>query len=788
MEAAELVRRALPGTVFGFTGPRRSGRSTLLSDAADGGQEAEVVWVRGRPNESDSDLLAVAALVGDTRPIDLADQLEAARQRLGTDARLLVDDIDLLDVGSLRLVCAIAGRAAEWEIVVACTGKSMPTDWPGTRVALGPFRPDDAGAAGRLGLSLEQYNAAVTGTGGRPGWLAAAAESSLDTAVATLIERLSAAEREVLAALAWGATPNDDSLAMCLGQAPIDIDAALEQLVIEGVLDQPSATPRPLMAAAIRSATPSALRHRIVDGLSSVHAAGRAVELAGWLADVDDRSGAAAQVFVAAARQEQASAPLHAIEFLESAAQVRSLEPDAGLVLAQAQLAAGMADAALATLHDVADTDRDPQLLGISTAALALDGRSADAVLVIDELEAMDADNVHTQLAPLLRGGQGGDSEATGSPVGTRAAAARFASAAATWMNEGPAAAQRLHDAASAAAALPDLAVWPWHPLEVLAIAACLDGRFDVAEAATAELEAHPMPSAQGDLRRAMVDLRAARLGQVQIPESSGGSRRNAVLALAVEAGLALRRQQSDQLEVLTLDRAVAMLQPDLWSVDALCELALVAARTDGVGEAAALLDPLDALAANHGVDSTVARTLNWTRLLSGVIAEHPETVMGAAERLASGPESLQRRAAAVFVDVYSDVVDLEEIEDTAGALKEAAMAFEASQLTGAAALRSTDEDTTKRLLALSRSLRSERRQAGSGAGTDVDALSDRELDVARLVVLGRTHKEVGAELFISAKTVEHHVARVRRKLGATTRAEMMAAIRDYLDRHDTLD
>ena len=45
-----------------------------------------------------------------------------------------------------------------------------------------------------------------------------------------------------------------------------------------------------------------------------------------------------------------------------------------------------------------------------------------------------------------------------------------------------------------------------------------------------------------------------------------------------------------------------------------------------------------------------------------------------------------------------------------------------------------------------------------------------------------------GAELVISAKTVEHHVARVRRKLGATSRAEMMAAIRDYLDRHHGLD
>jgi DNA-binding NarL/FixJ family response regulator len=53
---------------------------------------------------------------------------------------------------------------------------------------------------------------------------------------------------------------------------------------------------------------------------------------------------------------------------------------------------------------------------------------------------------------------------------------------------------------------------------------------------------------------------------------------------------------------------------------------------------------------------------------------------------------------------------------------------------------------------------------------------------VARALLDGRTHREVGAELYISAKTVEHHVARIRQKLGATTRADLLAAIRDELE------
>ena len=45
----------------------------------------------------------------------------------------------------------------------------------------------------------------------------------------------------------------------------------------------------------------------------------------------------------------------------------------------------------------------------------------------------------------------------------------------------------------------------------------------------------------------------------------------------------------------------------------------------------------------------------------------------------------------------------------------------------------------------------------------------------------GRTHREIGAQLYISAKTVEHHVARIRQKLGAGSRAELLAAIREQL-------
>ena len=59
--------------------------------------------------------------------------------------------------------------------------------------------------------------------------------------------------------------------------------------------------------------------------------------------------------------------------------------------------------------------------------------------------------------------------------------------------------------------------------------------------------------------------------------------------------------------------------------------------------------------------------------------------------------------------------------------------------------------------------------------------LSEREQMVAQYIVDGLTHKEIGAQLYISPKTVEHHVAKIRQKLGASTRAEMLAALRSQL-------
>jgi DNA-binding CsgD family transcriptional regulator/Tfp pilus assembly protein PilF len=60
--------------------------------------------------------------------------------------------------------------------------------------------------------------------------------------------------------------------------------------------------------------------------------------------------------------------------------------------------------------------------------------------------------------------------------------------------------------------------------------------------------------------------------------------------------------------------------------------------------------------------------------------------------------------------------------------------------------------------------------------------LSDRELDVLRLLADGRTDREIGEELFISHRTVMKHVAHILEKLDVQTRtAAVSYAIRHHL-------
>ena len=60
------------------------------------------------------------------------------------------------------------------------------------------------------------------------------------------------------------------------------------------------------------------------------------------------------------------------------------------------------------------------------------------------------------------------------------------------------------------------------------------------------------------------------------------------------------------------------------------------------------------------------------------------------------------------------------------------------------------------------------------------DDLSEREVEVLRLVALGHTNAEISEQLFLSVRTVESHRAHIQHKLRRTTRADMVAYVREH--------
>lgn len=55
------------------------------------------------------------------------------------------------------------------------------------------------------------------------------------------------------------------------------------------------------------------------------------------------------------------------------------------------------------------------------------------------------------------------------------------------------------------------------------------------------------------------------------------------------------------------------------------------------------------------------------------------------------------------------------------------------------------------------------------------DGLTEREVGILRLVVEGRTSREIGDELVLSMRTVERHITNIYAKINAHTRAQATA-------------
>ena len=60
------------------------------------------------------------------------------------------------------------------------------------------------------------------------------------------------------------------------------------------------------------------------------------------------------------------------------------------------------------------------------------------------------------------------------------------------------------------------------------------------------------------------------------------------------------------------------------------------------------------------------------------------------------------------------------------------------------------------------------------------DGLTEREVDILRLIGLGHTNSEIAEQLYLSVRTVETHRAHIQQKTGRTTRSELVRYALDH--------
>jgi DNA-binding NarL/FixJ family response regulator len=73
--------------------------------------------------------------------------------------------------------------------------------------------------------------------------------------------------------------------------------------------------------------------------------------------------------------------------------------------------------------------------------------------------------------------------------------------------------------------------------------------------------------------------------------------------------------------------------------------------------------------------------------------------------------------------------------------------------------------------------VRTWRRGAAATTGSATFGLSEREIEIARLVAAGASNPDIAAQLFLSRKTVERHVSNVLAKVGVRNRTELAATL-----------
>ncbi|MFE5287682.1 LuxR C-terminal-related transcriptional regulator [Nocardia sp. NPDC056611] len=274
---------------------------------------------------------------------------------------------------------------------------------------------------------------------------------------------------------------------------------------------------------------------------------------------------------------------------------------------------------------------------------------------------------------------------------------------------------------------------------------------------------------------------------------------RDRLLAHGVIVGLA-RRSGDHAALALAWQQAYPLFDEvgaDLLALLPIGELWLAGIRLRDEARMTALVTGADELLRRLGEPPVWSNAFHWYAIQAAIAQESPEALLPHAHRLKTAASAGDPQAAVLadagrtWVLVLRGQVLRDRVEGAVARLAGLGLRWDAARLASEAALAASDAATATALLKLARTVRAQSRppespvrvpepaapQARPEPVTDT-VLSEREREVAELVLLGLTYREIGARLYISAKTVEHHVARMRRRIGAGSRSELLSMLR----------
>ncbi|HEX6358428.1 helix-turn-helix transcriptional regulator [Actinophytocola sp.] len=651
-----------------------------------------------------------------------------------------------------------------------------------------PVSPEVAAAAHEVSAGMPGVAAAVARDGVRPGVPAPALLARVQRRFAVLPQQVGAVARVV--ALRLDLT--DDVLAAAAGVRGDELPGVLRTLRDEGMLVPGGERMIPAIADAVLGELSAAERRRLHDTAARALAAAGAdpLVIAPQLRAAKVRSPAVADMFRQAGERTRFTDPAAALAWFDDATEAGA-EPSA--------VAVGRAEASVLLgldpdLDVPVPSKSSARLARLAGAAAAHDGRadrSADLLLGAGDPQA------RLLAVPVLVGtGRLADAQAATAEPAAAPSAARFAEAVLDAVRDPEAAVPQLIEAAEMIERATPVAVLPDTPHAIGAVVAVLAGDVAAAEylldrAARLEMGG-PAAAERHRLLLAWARMRAGRydtaLAELARPATSELPARDRLLRAALSAGMARRRGDIAGLRAVwgAVEPVLARRAVDLWQLEPIEELLVAAARLRHGRRIEPILAVLARTVDQLGRPPAWTAALHWLRVQVAVASDDPDSAAAWARQTETDGQPVGHRAAAerAAATVWAQVLaGTPPPPDTVLAVTDqlvaAQLPWEASRLAGQAAIHATDPVVARRLLERARELSEPDSPTTDAAQSG--GLSERELAVAKLVLAGSTHREIGAQLYIAPKTVEHHVARIRAKLGAGSRAELLATLREIL-------